>query len=140
MLEDLRYGARVLARTPGFTVAAVLALAIGIGANTAILSVTNSLLLRPLPYRDADRLTILWSRSPGLDIAQDWFSTAQYFDIAQPGKLRGTCHRDWSNRQLDWWNRRAGTRRDNSDVVRPVDPKHGVSPKRTAGIQSEKIS
>jgi hypothetical protein len=81
MLEDLRYGARVLARTPGFTVAAVLSLAIGIGANTAIFSVVNSLLLRPLPYRDADRLTILWNRSPGLGITQDWFSTAQYFDI-----------------------------------------------------------
>lgn len=81
MLDDLRYGARVLARTPGFTVAAVLSLAIGIGANTAIFSVTNSLLLRPLPYRDANRLAILWNRSPGLNIAQDWFSTAQYFDI-----------------------------------------------------------
>jgi predicted permease len=81
MLDDLRYGARVLARTPGFSVAAVLSLAIGIGANTAIFSVTNSLLLRPLPYRDADRLAILWNRSPGLNIAQDWFSTAQYFDI-----------------------------------------------------------
>lgn len=61
--------------------AALLSLAIGIGANTAIFSVTNALLLRPLPYRDADRLMILWNRSPGLNITQDWFSTAQYFDI-----------------------------------------------------------
>ncbi len=81
MLDDLRFGARVLARTPGFTGAAVLSLALGIGANTAIFSVTNSLLLRPLPYRDANRVAILWNRSPGLNIAQDWFSTAQYFDI-----------------------------------------------------------
>ncbi len=81
MLDDLRFSARVLARTPGFTGAAVLSLAIGIGANTAIFSVTNSLLLRPLPYRDADRLAPCWNRSPGLNIAQDWFSTAQYFDV-----------------------------------------------------------
>ncbi|HEX5069287.1 MAG TPA: ABC transporter permease [Vicinamibacterales bacterium] len=61
--------------------AAVASLAIGIGANTAIFSVLNALLLRPLEYRDADRLTILWNRSPGLNIQEDWFSTAQYFDI-----------------------------------------------------------
>ena len=60
---------------------AVLSLAIGIGANTAIFSVVHALLLRPLPYANADRLVILWNRSPGLNIAEDWFSTAQYFDI-----------------------------------------------------------
>jgi hypothetical protein len=41
----------------------------------------NGLLLRPLPYADPDRLAILWNRSPGLGITEDWFSTAQYFDI-----------------------------------------------------------
>ena len=61
--------------------AAVLSLAIGIGATTAVFSVANALLLRPLDYRDADRLAILWNRSPGLNIQEDWFSTAQYFDI-----------------------------------------------------------
>jgi hypothetical protein len=66
---------------PGFTLAAVLSLAIGIGANAALFSVTSALLLRPLPYKNADRLVILWQRSPGLNIAEDWFSTAQYFDI-----------------------------------------------------------
>jgi len=58
-----------------------LSLAIGIGANTSIFSVANGLLFRPLPYDNPDRLVILWNRSPGLNIAQDWFSTAQYFDI-----------------------------------------------------------
>src|SRR5579872_5039894 len=81
MLDDLRYTFRAYLRTPGFTSAAILSLAIGIGANTSIFSVVNALLLRPLPYRDASRLTILWNRSPGLNITQDWFSTAQYFDI-----------------------------------------------------------
>src|SRR5687768_17853776 len=60
---------------------AVLSLAIGIGANTAIFSVVHALLLKPLPYANADRLVLLWNRSPGLNIAEDWFSTAQYFDI-----------------------------------------------------------
>ena len=81
LVQDIQYGLRTLARSPGFTVAAMVSLAIGIGANTAIFSVTHALLLRPLPYRDPDRLAILWNRSPGLGIAEDWFSTAQYFDI-----------------------------------------------------------
>ncbi len=79
--QDLVYGLRLLAKNPRFTAVAVLSLAIGIGATTAIFSVTNALLLRPLPYKDADRLVILWNRSPGLNVAQDWFSPGQYLDI-----------------------------------------------------------
>src|SRR3984957_5836675 len=79
--RDIAYAARILTRNPGFAVAAILSLAIGIGANTSIFSIIDALLLRPLPYQDADRLVILWNRSPGLNITQDWFSTAQYFDI-----------------------------------------------------------
>ncbi len=78
---DLSHSIRVLSKHPGFTAVAVLSLAIGIGANSAIFSVTNALLLRPLPYTDADRLVILWSRSPGLNVPQDWFSPGQYLDI-----------------------------------------------------------
>src|SRR4051812_20690994 len=81
MINDVRYAVRALLRNPGFTLAAVLSIAIGVGANTSIFSVASALLLRPLPYPDADRLAILWNRSPGLGIAEDWFSTAQYFDI-----------------------------------------------------------
>jgi hypothetical protein len=79
--QNIRFGLRSFAKNPGFTLAAVLSLAIGIGANTSIFSVANGLLFRPLPYDNPDRLVILWNRSPGLNIAQDWFSTAQYFDI-----------------------------------------------------------
>ena len=81
LLQDLSYGVRMLFKNAGFTAVAVLSLAIGIGANSAIFSVTNALLLRPLPYRDADRLAILWNRSPGLNIDQDWFSPGQYLDV-----------------------------------------------------------
>ena len=79
--QDLRYAIRALLATPGFTIAAILSLAIGIGANTAIFSVASALLLRPLPYQDAERLVDPLEPSPGLGIAEDWFSTAQYFDI-----------------------------------------------------------
>src|SRR6187399_1542326 len=80
-MSDLKYAFRLFSKSPAFTAAAMLSLAIGIGANTAIFSVANALLLRPLPYAEAERLVILWNRSPGLNIAEDWFSTAQYFDI-----------------------------------------------------------
>src|SRR6266576_5441086 len=78
---DLSYGIRTLVKNPGFTGVAVLSLAIGIGANSAIFSVTNGLLLRPLSYKDADRLVILWNRSPGLNVAQDWLSPGEYLDL-----------------------------------------------------------
>jgi len=79
--RDLTFARRTLLRNPGFTIVAVLSLAIGIGANSAIFSVINGLLLRPLPFKDAERLVILWSRSPGLNVPQDWFSPGQYLDV-----------------------------------------------------------
>ena len=80
-LQDVRYALRTLRRGAGLTFVIVASLAIGIGANTAIFSVVNGLLLKPLPYPDADRLAVLWLRSPGINIPQDWPSPGQYSDV-----------------------------------------------------------
>jgi predicted permease len=80
-LQDIRYALRTFKRTAGLTVVIVASLAIGIGANTAVFSVVNALLLKPLPYPDPDRLAVLWLRSPGINIPQDWPSPGQFIDV-----------------------------------------------------------
>jgi predicted permease len=80
-LQDLRYALRTFRRTAGLTSVIVASLAIGVGANTAVFSVVNALLLKPLPYPSPDRLTVLWLRSPGINIPQDWPSPGQYIDV-----------------------------------------------------------
>jgi hypothetical protein len=85
-LQDLRYASRTLGRSWALTLVIVASLAIGIGANSAIFSVVNALLLKPLPYPEPDRLAVLWLRSPGINIPQDWPSPGQYLDIQQENR------------------------------------------------------
>jgi len=77
-MSDLKYAFRALVRNPGFTAIAVLTLALGIGANTAIFSVVDAVLLRPLPYPDVDRLVFLWSTWPAQGVATSGSALPDY--------------------------------------------------------------
>ncbi len=79
-LQDLRYGARMLVKQPGFTLIALLTLSMGIGANTAIFSVVNSLLLRPLPYSESEQLTWVWMDNRPEGIREDITSWPNFED------------------------------------------------------------
>jgi putative ABC transport system permease protein len=79
--QDLRYGLRMLVKSPGFTLTAILTLALGIGANTAIFSVVNAVLLRPLPYNEPQRLIALWSPDTRKPEAKGSVSYPDFFDV-----------------------------------------------------------
>jgi putative ABC transport system permease protein len=79
--QDVRYGLRMLVKKPTFTIVAVLMLALGVGANTAIFSIVNAVLLRSLPYRDPDRLVRVFFNKPGLGLRDVRFSKPELDDL-----------------------------------------------------------
>lgn len=80
LIQDARFGLRVLFRRPAFTSVVVIVLALGIGANTAIFSIVDAVLLRPLPYRDSDRLVLVWQSSNEHRATGEWFNTYREFE------------------------------------------------------------
>src|SRR5204863_8762956 len=105
VMNDLKFALRQLIKNPGFTAVAVLTLALGIGANTAMFSVVNAVLLRPLPFKEPARLVTVWERNPKQGYDQnvaapanflDWKAQSQsfeqlaMFDVARGYNLTGT--------------------------------------------------
>src|SRR5947199_9680721 len=80
LAQDARYAVRMLLKNPGFTLVAALALALGIGANTAIFSVVNAVMIRPLSYRDASRLVMVWEDNRNRGKHQNVVSPANFLD------------------------------------------------------------
>ena len=103
LLQDLRYSKRLLARNPGFTLIAIVTLALGIGANTAIFSIVNAFLLRPLPYGDANRLVMVDSQVRGQSVGvsfldyEDWRRQNNVFDDVAFFNLRWNANLVFGN-------------------------------------------
>jgi putative ABC transport system permease protein len=85
-LQDLKYALRMLKKNPAFTIVAILTLAVGIGANSAIFSVVNSVLLRPLPYRQPGQLVRVYSEFPTMQLQKFWLSPPELLDIQREAK------------------------------------------------------
>ena len=82
-MQAIRLAFRSLGKTPGFTIVAIITIALAIGASTAVFSLVNALLIRPLPYRASDELVLLWEKFPSQGLERIPVSAPEYFDYAK---------------------------------------------------------
>lgn len=129
-LKDLRYGARALAATPGFTAAAIICLALGIGGTTAIFSVVHAVLLRPLGYREPDRLVRLYTEFPKFPnggLRRFWTSSPEYYELSH--ELESWESMDaWSTGGVNLGGAAEPIRVTSCSVTGGLFPTLGVSP------------
>ena len=128
MLQDLRYGFRFLTKNPGFAAMAILTLALGIGANTAIFSLVAAVLLRPLPYPNPEQLVGLgqWRNQKGQGYIQTGVSAPNIADIAKAGVFQYVAYYRWSQ-----FNITQGDRPETIDGIKAsaeLLPMFGVAP------------
>src|SRR5262245_23672768 len=102
LFQDVHYGWRMLLKKPGFTVVATLALALGIGANSAVFSVINAIVLKPMPFDNTDRIAALWERVPGQGVERNEASVANYLD------WRGQSNSFENLAIYTWWSANLG--------------------------------
>jgi len=124
--QDLRYGARMLMKKPGFTLIAVITLALGIGANTAIFSVVNAVLLRPLPYEQPERLVALYVALPTLGYPRTGLSEAEFVSLRQDNR---------SFAEIAGWSWVQGTLRGMREPDRVAAPRATANFFRTLGVK-----
>src|SRR3982750_3476366 len=95
LLQDIRYGLRMLLKHKGFTTVAIIALALGIGANTAIFSLVNGVLLRPLPFPDAERIVYFEGKNSAAGITDSNISYLDFTDWSQQSDLFASTAAYW---------------------------------------------
>jgi len=133
LFQDLRYGVRMLLKSPGFTAVAVITLALGIGANTAIFSLVNSVLLRPLPYPDPDRVLFLAESQPQL--SELGFAVPEVDDVER--QAHSFEHIGWYCNTSSVYGKQGGSERiDITYVTHGLLPAVGVSPIMGSGFDS----
>ena len=136
-MNDLRYGFRQLLKNPGFTAVAVLTLALGIGANTAIFSFVNAILLRPLPFKEPDRLVIVFTSYLANDSHKNWVAAPTWDEWRKQSTVfEGLAARSFGGFVLTGKGQREVVLLRNLDSREPGAP-HEVAPVQVPQVEDE---